>query len=72
MEANHAKLRTSFVTHEGKKELTVHSKDPLETVLWSEIISSMSKLIEDNTVGDTRTWFECDFSTTNETDKLVS
>jgi hypothetical protein len=64
-------LRSAFVQHEGKKELTVVTDNTDETD-WSEFMDKVIVEIKKNTVEDVTSKLECDFSSTNKFSKFMS
>ncbi|KAF4614650.1 hypothetical protein D9613_003406 [Agrocybe pediades] len=68
--ANSETLRSQFVRHKGKKELTV--KGDRRNVDYEELASKMTEKIEENVVDPTlRAWVLPDFSTTTVNDTTV-
>nr|RBQ97115.1 hypothetical protein FVER53263_14007 [Fusarium verticillioides] len=71
--ANAEELRSFFVAHEGKKELTVFKAATLETAdigaLAQELAGLVSKNVKDPELGD---WVMPSFSTTTDTDRVVA
>ena len=66
-------LRSKFVTHVGKMKLSAFDpKSTLANCDWQFMVNTLCKGIEQNTKSDVRKWFECDFSTTDANDKLIS
>lgn len=72
--ANSEELRKSFVSHEGKKELTLKiPPSTLETIDWNEASDGMIDLMHENLVDkDLKDWIMPSFSTTTRTDSTVS
>ncbi|KAF5611760.1 DUF4419 domain protein [Fusarium tjaetaba] len=71
--ANAEELRSFFVAHEGKKELTVFEAATLETAnigaLAQQLAGLVSKNVKDPELGD---WVMPSFSTTTDTDRVVA
>ncbi|PNP78561.1 hypothetical protein FNYG_08109 [Fusarium nygamai] len=71
--ANAEELRSFFVAHEGKKELTVFEAATLESAnigaLAQQLAGLVSKNVKDPELGD---WVMPSFSTTTETDRVVA
>ncbi|KAG5809005.1 hypothetical protein H9Q74_011489 [Fusarium xylarioides] len=71
--ANAEELRSFFVAHEGKKELTVFEAGTLESAnigaLAQQLAGLVSKNVKDPELGD---WVMPSFSTTTDTDRVVA
>jgi hypothetical protein len=66
--ANAEDLRSFFVSHEGKKELTVEGHGD-----FGEMAARMTEQIEKNVLDpELKTWIMPDFSTTKESDSVVA
>lgn len=65
-------MRSTFVSHDGKKELTVYGIGNIHTADYDLLIHELSDLIDKETKGDIRTWFECDFTTSTPLTKTIS
>ncbi|KAK6341409.1 hypothetical protein TWF696_008485 [Orbilia brochopaga] len=66
-------LRSLFVSHEGKKELTITRGGNRYTADFGEMTVAMGYLIEETVVDpDLRAWIMPDFSTTEENDRIVA
>ncbi len=69
---NHAEeMRSMFVSHDGKKNLEVLTKEQSEFE-WDEFFESMIKQIEKNTKKDVVDNMVCQFSTTGPIEKILS
>ncbi|KAF5684391.1 DUF4419 domain-containing protein [Fusarium denticulatum] len=71
--ANAEELRSFFVAHEGKKELTVFEVGTLESAnigaMAQQLAGLVSKNVKDPELGD---WVMPSFSTTTDTDRVVA
>ncbi|KAF5715712.1 hypothetical protein FMUND_6721 [Fusarium mundagurra] len=71
--ANAKELRSFFVAHDGKKELTVFEAADLESAnigaLTQQLAELVSKNVKDPELGD---WIMPSFSTTTDTDRVVA
>ncbi|QKD57202.2 uncharacterized protein FOBCDRAFT_241801 [Fusarium oxysporum Fo47] len=71
--ANAEELRSFFVAHEGKKELTVFEAGDLESAnigaMAQRLAGPVSKNVKDPELGD---WVMPSFSTTTDTDRVVA
>eukprot|EP01127_Copromyxa_protea_P014547 TRINITY_DN407_c0_g1_i1.p1 TRINITY_DN407_c0_g1~~TRINITY_DN407_c0_g1_i1.p1 ORF type:complete len:349 (-),score=57.76 TRINITY_DN407_c0_g1_i1:87-1133(-) len=65
-------MRSTFVSHEGKKQLTVSGSGTISTANYDLLIDALSAEIDKNTKGDIREWVECDFSTSTQLTRTVS
>ena len=73
MNAHAEELRSSFVAHEGKKQLVVTAAGSRYTVDFGSISRQMAELIAKNVVDpELRDWIIPSFSTTTLNDKTVS
>jgi hypothetical protein len=70
--ANSEKMRHLFVSHEGKKELTVTTWNDSEESQWEEFFTLMIKAIESNTNEDVVNNLQADFTTTSIVEKMLS
>lgn len=71
--AHAEELRSSFVSHEGKKELVVHDKGLSCVPDFGAMALQMTALIDQNVVDkELRSWIMPKFSTTTETDDVVA
>lgn len=52
------KMRSSFVSHEGKKELVVEVNTSIKAMDWDDLIRQFSNLIDANTKDEVRAWLE--------------
>ncbi|KAH3760612.1 CDP-alcohol phosphatidyltransferase [Pelomyxa schiedti] len=72
LNANAERLRSSFVSHSGQKELVVFGSGTLYTAAYENLCNMMSVEIEKNLVDPTvREWIIPGFTTTTFTDKVV-
>eukprot|EP01083_Nonionella_stella_P088737 247514_1 len=74
LDQNAEKLRSKYVTHEGKQILTVRRPDFLKgnpNNKWDEAITECVQQMDHHTVNDTLQLLECDFSTTSPTEKIA-
>lgn len=71
---NSEELRAKFVDHEGKSKLTIRSSKNLlsEGADWDAILNTFSAEIASHTKGDIAETLIADFSTTGETERMVS
>jgi hypothetical protein len=70
--ANAEVLRSQFVTHKGRKQLTVKARGNRYTVDFGHMASTMTKEIEKNVVDPAlRAWILPDFTTTTTNDTIV-
>ncbi|KAH9478366.1 hypothetical protein JR316_0008820 [Psilocybe cubensis] len=70
--ANAEQLRSHFVAHEGKKELTVSAVGDRYTVNFGSLANQMTEKIHENVVDKTlKEWILPDFSTTSFNDVVV-
>ena len=73
IQKNAEKLRTKFVSHDGKKELVVRSGGTLRTAPWTEIgqmfVDAIQADIKDPSIAK---WLTPDFSTTTVTDRMAA
>lgn len=69
-------MKSLFVSHEGRKELTVKlgnfCVDLSTPEMWDTFLTRMSDLIKKNIKEDILTWMTPDFSTTTSKDRTVS
>ena len=72
IDRNSEKLRDHFVSHDGKKQLTVNGGGTIHTANWDALIDKMSELIDQNTKNETRNFITCKFSTTTQLIETVS
>ena len=72
VDQNAEKLRNKYVTHSGKKELTVDVSPNPSYQEWINVIKQFASQIDKNTVNDTCKLFECDFSTSSLTEKIAT
>ncbi|KAL1599885.1 hypothetical protein SLS60_007690 [Paraconiothyrium brasiliense] len=71
--AHAEELRSMFVTHEGRKELVVHTVGSLYTVDFAMIAKVLADMIQENvTRPDLQKWIIPSFSTTTESDRAVA
>jgi hypothetical protein len=67
------KLRSQFVAHQGKKELTVYALGDRYTVNFGAMAKDMTRELEKNVVDPSlRAWILPKFSTTTTTDTIVA
>ena len=71
---NSEELRSKFVDHEGKSKLTIRSSKNLlsEGADWDAVLNTFSAEIASHTKGDIAETLIADFSTTGETERMVS
>ncbi|RMJ25517.1 hypothetical protein PHISP_03627 [Aspergillus sp. HF37] len=71
--AHAEEVRSFFVAHEGKKELTVYGSGTIETADFGELAMNMTREIEKNVVDpELRTWIMPAFSATTPSDRVVA
>jgi hypothetical protein len=71
--ANAETLRSTFVSHEGKKKLVLVTEGTLHTFDWSIFAIQMTKLLSQNINDpDLRAWILPSFSTTTPTDTVTA
>lgn len=72
--ANAERLRAIFVTHEGKKRLTIdNTPNPISSIDMGRFAQEMTLLIHNNVVDvELRDWILPKFSTTTDNDKSVA
>lgn len=70
--ANSEQMRHLFVSHNGKKELTVTTWNDNEESQWEEFFILMIKAIESNTNEGVVKHLQADFSTTTIVEKMLS
>ncbi|KAJ5635152.1 uncharacterized protein N7484_008465 [Penicillium longicatenatum] len=71
--AHAEEMRSSFVAHEGQKELQVRGIGSIATVDFGALASRMTEEIEKNVVDEElRSWVMPNFTTTTESDKVVA
>jgi hypothetical protein len=71
--ANSEILRSTFVSHEGKKELVLVTVGTIHTFDWSVFATQMTKLLSQNINDpDLRAWILPSFSTTTPTDTVTA
>ena len=73
VQARAEKLRSTFVAHDGKKELTVRGGGTLFTAAYDELAkkftAAIGKNLKDPSIAD---WITPDFSTTTDTDRVAA
>lgn len=69
---NSEKMRELFVSHEGKKKLTVTTWNELEESQWTEFFDLMIGSIRKNTKADVADLLQANFSTTTRVERLLS
>ncbi|KAF9542659.1 hypothetical protein CPC08DRAFT_650114 [Agrocybe pediades] len=70
--AHAEELRSHFVAHEGKKELTITAVGTRYTVDFGNFARQMTSLVDENVVDkDFKDWILPDFSTTTDTDTVT-
>lgn len=70
--ANSEKLRDQFVSHDGKKKLTVVTRNEVLESEWNEFFNLMVEAIKENTVDGIVDTLKCDFTTTGRVESLIS
>ncbi|KAM5349430.1 hypothetical protein ACJ41O_005935 [Fusarium nematophilum] len=71
--ANAEELRSFFVAHKGRKELTVVEVGTIESVDFGALARRMTELIHKNVKdAELRDWIMPSFSTTSDTDRVVA
>jgi hypothetical protein len=68
---NAEKMRSLFVSHEGKEDLEVVTGGNIHTVNYDDIIDQISVLIGKKTKDDIKSWVEPNFSTTGPKERFV-
>ena len=69
---NAEKLREKFVSHQGKKELTVTTADEIKESEWNEFFAKIIEAIKINTSEGVVDKLKCDFSTTTRFEEIIS
>lgn len=69
---NSEKMRKMFVNFEGKKELVVTTHNELSENQWEEFFDLMTNKIKENTKDNIVPEMQCNFSTTNLIEKMIS
>lgn len=70
---NAEELRSKFVNHEGKKDLTIYFEGTRQSIDHGWFADEMGKLLEKNVVDpELREWISPDFSTTTREDRVVA
>jgi hypothetical protein len=69
---NAEKLRTKFVSHVGKKELTVITSDELDESQWDEFFVKIIEEIKNNTSEGVVDKLKSDFTTTTQFEEIIS
>ncbi len=72
IDKNPEKMRSQFVSHEGKEELTVYGGGSIETADYAGLVEEMTTLMDSKMKSDTKDWFLSDFTTTTPKSKLVT
>eukprot|EP00486_Rosalina_sp_Unknown_P000639 CAMPEP_0201567008 /NCGR_PEP_ID=MMETSP0190_2-20130828/7227_1 /ASSEMBLY_ACC=CAM_ASM_000263 /TAXON_ID=37353 /ORGANISM="Rosalina sp." /LENGTH=440 /DNA_ID=CAMNT_0047986463 /DNA_START=37 /DNA_END=1356 /DNA_ORIENTATION=+ len=72
VDKNAEKLRSKYVKHDGKKELTVEVSPNPSYEEWMGTIENFAAQIDKNTVKDTCEIFECDFSGSTLTERIAT
>jgi hypothetical protein len=74
VDENSKQLRAAFVTHEGKKKLsvTIDSSDLNSEYFWSNFFTKMMEQIEKNTVPKVTEKLSPSFSTTGQLEKIFA
>lgn len=70
--ANAEKMRELFVSHEGKKKLSVTTRKELEESEWTEFFELILNVIKNNTKAEIADLLQANFSTTTHVEKLLS
>lgn len=70
--SNAEKLRTKFVSHEGKKELTVITENETDESQWDEFFAKIIEAIKYNTTESVVEKLKSDFSTTTRFEEIIS
>lgn len=71
--AHAEELRSYFVTHKGKKNLTVVSNDTFSTADFGDLSVQMTDLIQEKVVDpELRSWIMPEFTTTTKTDEAIA
>lgn len=65
-------MRSQFVDHEGKEELTVYGGGSIETANYAELVDKITVLMDSKMKTGIKDWFLPDFSTTTTKSKLVT
>ena len=71
VDANAEKMRSQFVSHEGKILLTAHGGESITTYNWSDLLRQLCDQVGTYTKDEIKQWVEPDFSTTTDKDRLV-
>lgn len=69
---NAEKMRDLFVTHSGKKKLTVTTWDELEESQWDEFFTLMIEAIKNNTKDGVVDSLQANFTTTGRVENIIS
>lgn len=69
---NAEKLRTKFVSHEGKKELTVITENETDESQWDEFFVKIIEAIKENTSEGVVDKLKSNFSTTTRFEEIIS
>jgi hypothetical protein len=69
---NAEKLRTKFVSHEGKKELTVTAGKETNESQWDDFFAKIIEAIKENTSEGVVDKLKSDFSTTTRFEEIIS
>jgi hypothetical protein len=72
VKGNSEQMRSLFVSHEGKKNLTVVTENELGEDQWGEFFHLMREEIRANTKNGITELLESDFSTTSFVEKMIS
>ena len=69
---NAEKLRTKFVSHDGKKNLTVVTSEETDETQWDEFFDKMILAIKENTKDNIVDKLKSDFTTSSRFDQIIS
>jgi hypothetical protein len=69
---NAEQLRNKFVSHQGKKKLSVTTDNEISEKEWGQFFTEIIQQIKNNTTKGVSDKIECDFSTTGRVERLLS
>jgi len=72
VDKNAEMMRPLFVSHEGQKELIAYSSGDIYSADYDDMISQLTKQIDEQTLSNVAPWIECNFSTTTKKSRTVS
>ena len=71
VDANAEKMRSQFVSHEGKIQLTAFGSGSITSCDWSSLLKQLCDKVGTYTKDEIKAWVEPDFSTTTDKDRFV-